>query len=55
MWVFDGEDWTDEGGSTEKAKPEVTAIPFDQFYPELQVIDVVQVPKPKPVPPFPRP
>ena len=54
MWVFDGEEWTEEGVSEEKRKPETATIPFDQFMPELQVIEIVQVPK-KPVPPFPLP
>lgn len=55
MWVFDGEEWTDEGATSGKAKPEVTAIPFDKFLPELQVIEIVQIPKQDPMPPFPMP
>lgn len=38
MWVFDGEDWTEENGSDRKS--ESTALPmWDQFVPELQVIE----------------
>lgn len=55
MWVFDGEEWTDEGG---ERKPDTTPRPpYDEFVPELQVIEIVQVPPVKPsyVPPFPLP
>ena len=55
MWVFDGEEWTDAGGDR---KPETAPRPpQDEFVPELQVIEIVQVPPAKPsyVPPFPLP
>lgn len=55
MWVFDGEEWTDEGG---ERKPDTTPRPpYDEFVPELQVIEIVQIPPVKPsyVPPFPLP
>ena len=55
MWVFDGEEWIEEGGS-EKATTSATTIPFDKFaMPELQVVEIITVPTPKPVPPFPLP
>ncbi len=54
MWVFDGEQWIEEG-SEQKSKPEQKPIPFGEFMPELQVIEIVQVPKQTPVPPFPLP
>jgi hypothetical protein len=53
MWVFDGEEWTQEGVSEEKRKPESMTVPYDAF-PELQVVEIVQTPK-RPVPPFPMP
>ncbi len=54
MWVFDGEEWTEEGVSEKKI--DVRAhIPMNEFVPELQVIEIVQVPKTKPMPPFPLP
>lgn len=54
MWIFDGEEWTQVGGSSEeKRKPESMSIPFDMFLPELQVVEVVETPR-KPVP-FPLP
>ena len=56
MWVYDGEEWTEEGG---ERKPETTPsrLPQGEFVPELQVIEIVQVPTVKPsyVPPFPLP
>ncbi len=55
MWVFDGEHWTEEGGSNTTPKPETVAIPMDQYFPELQVIEIVQVPKTNRVPPLPLP
>ena len=57
MWVYDGEEWTDEGSSSER-KPETTPRPqLDEFVPELQVIEIVPIPPAKPsyVPPFPLP
>ena len=54
MWIFDGEEWTQEGGSEEKRKPETVTVPYDMFLPELQVIEVVQTPH-KQIPPFPLP
>ena len=55
MWVYDGEEWTDEGA---ERKPETTPRPQPgEFLPELQVIEIVPVPPAKPsyVPPFTRP
>jgi len=44
MWVFDGEEWTEEGGSAKNRKPE-TALPMiDEMMPELQVIEIEHVP-----------
>ncbi|HEV8658506.1 MAG TPA: hypothetical protein VGS96_07735 [Thermoanaerobaculia bacterium] len=54
MWVFDGEQWTEEGGSNTTPKPETVAIPMDQYLPELQ-LEIVRVPNPNPVPPLPLP
>jgi hypothetical protein len=55
MWVYDGEEWTEEGA---ERKPETTPrLPQGEFVPELQVIEIVQVPTVRPsyVPPFPLP
>lgn len=56
MWVFDGEEWTQDGGSDQpKAKPETARQWVDEFVPELQVIEIVQIPKNTNVPPLPMP
>ena len=55
MWDYDGEEWTEEGG---ERKPETTPRPpLNEFVPELQVIEIVQIPTVKPsyMPPFPLP
>ena len=53
MWVYDGEEWTEEGG---ERKPETTTRPpAGEFVPELQVIEIVQVPTVKPSYPTPFP
>jgi hypothetical protein len=60
MWVFDGEEWTQDdgsiGGPTSKAEPKRPR--YEEMMPELQVIEVEIVPVPSkhnPVPPFPLP
>jgi len=53
MWVYDGEEWIEEGGT--ERKPETTPRPpLDEFVPELQVIEIVPVPVKRPplMPPF---
>ncbi|GAC1394954.1 MAG: hypothetical protein NVSMB68_11660 [Thermoanaerobaculia bacterium] len=49
MWVFDGEQWTEEGGSAQQT-PKTEPKQFDmdprdmnRFLPELQVVEVVPV------------
>jgi hypothetical protein len=44
MWVFDGEEWTEEGGSTSDRKPDSALPMFNEMMPELQVIEVEHVP-----------
>ena len=57
MWVFDGEQWTEEGAGEAKRNVDVDMINarIEQFVPELQVIEVVPLPRKNPVPPFPLP
>jgi len=59
MWVFDGEEWTEEGGSSSDSsstKSEtLTTLRIDELVPELQVIEIVQTPKHTRIPPFPLP
>ncbi|HEX9457622.1 MAG TPA: hypothetical protein VGA84_00680 [Thermoanaerobaculia bacterium] len=59
MWIYDGDQWTEEGVSeTDKQTPE-TIMPRhgEEFYPELQVVEVEIVPVPRTnyVPYFPQP
>ena len=59
MWTYDGEQWTEEGVSeTDKKTPE-TIMPRhgEEFYPELQVVEVEIVPVPRTnyIPHFPQP
>ena len=60
MWVFDGEEWTEDTGNehatprSESRRPEVPR--YEELVPELQVVEIVQVPrvrKDKDIPPFP--
>jgi hypothetical protein len=45
MWIFDGEEWTEEGGGSSRTEsPHRVAPHFDQFQPELQVLEIVPVP-----------
>ncbi len=54
MWVFDGEEWIEEGGSDRK--PETTALPmWDESMPELQVIEILPPTRKNEVPPLPLP
>jgi hypothetical protein len=54
MWIYDGEQWIEEGVNEYETKPEKAPRPEDQMYmPELQVLEVVPVPRPTYVPPFP--
>lgn len=41
MWVFDGEEWTqDDGGLGSTVKPEAKRPRYDQMMPELQVLEL---------------
>ena len=52
MWVFDGEEWFEEGGCTsEKNGSSPNRRELEEFYPELQVVEVPITPEP--LPPFP--
>jgi hypothetical protein len=41
MWVFDGEEWTEEGGSSEKKTKAEQVFRIGEFQPELQIVPVV--------------
>jgi hypothetical protein len=55
MWTFDGEEWIEEGASPkENKRPETSR--FEEFYPELQVLEIVPLPNVNyDVPPLPLP
>ena len=58
MWVFDGEQWTQDDGSFEPktSKPELNRPRYDELMPELQVIEIVPVVRRNTdVPPLPMP
>jgi hypothetical protein len=58
MWVFDGERWTEDDGGERPAnekKPEPARPRWDEMTPELQVVEIVPVPRKNPIPPFPIP
>lgn len=58
MWTYDGETWIEEGGSPSEIKRPETASHFEEFYPELQVIEIEYIPLPPRtnyVPPLPIP
>jgi hypothetical protein len=56
MWVYDGENWTQEDGSecsTTVVKSEKPRPRYDETMPELQIVEVViPVPRNRNVPPF---
>lgn len=56
MWIYDGDQWIEEGASESKRQPE-TIMPRhgEELYPELQVveIEIVPVPRTEYVPRFP--
>ena len=53
MWIYDGEQWIEEGVNERDKKPEQTPGQEEMYQPELQVIEIVPVPKPTYVPPYP--
>ncbi|HKR67001.1 MAG TPA: hypothetical protein VJZ00_24955 [Thermoanaerobaculia bacterium] len=58
MWVYDGEEWTQDDGSEKSTviKSETPRPRWDEMMPELQVIEiVVPVPRNRNVPPLPMP
>ena len=58
MWVFDGEEWTQDDGSIGgPSKPDTKRPRYDERMPELQVIEIVPVtPRTqRDIPPLPMP
>ena len=52
MWIYDGEQWIEEGARENEVKPEQAPHHDEMFYPELQVVEIIPVPQPN-VPPLP--
>ncbi len=46
MWIFDGEEWKEEGRSEREVRAEVTLPIFEEMQPELQVVEI-PVPLPR--------
>ena len=46
MWIYDGEQWIEEGASESEVKPERTPQQEEMLYPELQVVEI-QIPVPR--------
>jgi hypothetical protein len=44
MWVYDGDEWTNDVASEPEVPSENETLRQDQFYPELQVIEVEIIP-----------
>ena len=58
MWTYDGEQWRQDDGSEEMSvrRPQPQPVtPIDELVPELQVIEIVHIPRTNHVPPFPLP
>jgi hypothetical protein len=62
MWVYDGEQWREDDDSdvivTTNNRPKAaTPSPYEiqEFVPELQVVEIVPLPRTDYVPPFPLP
>ena len=43
MWVFDGEEWTNDAADV-KRLPESPKMLPGEFYPELQVVEILPIP-----------
>lgn len=57
MWVFDGEEWTqDLGSDSTPARPAAPEAPrHEELIAELQVVEIVQRPRNGKLPPLPMP
>ena len=48
MWIYDGEQWIEEGANENEIKRDrITPHQEEMYVPELQVVDVEIVPVPK--------
>lgn len=56
MWVFDGEEWSEEGAVPKSTRPPIQGQPAD-YYPEMQIVEIPILPTPmeREYPPMPTP
>ncbi len=54
MWVFDGERWIEEGSArNDRTSTPAPELGFEEFVPELQIVEVVPVPRKRDdIPPY---
>ncbi|HYS53792.1 MAG TPA: hypothetical protein VER58_08550 [Thermoanaerobaculia bacterium] len=55
MWIYDGEQWIEEGVIDNESKRDRTPKPEEMQVPELQVVEIVPVPAKPNYVPFPLP
>jgi len=51
MWIYDGEDWIEEGANEREKKTDRSPLP-EQEWPELEIVEVPQTTH-NPPPPMP--
>lgn len=53
MWIYDGEEWTEEGVSEQKKKTDQEPRPEEEYRPELEIVEIVPRTNYNPPPPMP--
>jgi hypothetical protein len=43
MWIYDGEQWIEEGANENAKKPDESMPRLDEFVPELQVVEITEI------------
>jgi hypothetical protein len=51
MWVYDGEEWFDDSDAGGRKQASEDPRPAEQFYPELQIVEVPLIRERLPEPP----
>ena len=56
MWIYDGEEWIEEGVNEREKKTDRAPEREEEFYPELDVMEIpFEIPKTNRIPPPPMP
>lgn len=57
MWVYDGEEWREEGASASETRQEMPRPRYDELVPELQIVEHLPTTSTRTnrMPPFPLP